>query len=173
MSGGAGHDGGGHPAGLDAGHDEHSRTGSANVWRARRCATPPSSDDRAEAVRLLRVLRPALDEHAASVFVEEASATGYTLMLLDDADGVAAALAGWRTLPTSRGRVLFLEDLVVDPARRHRGAARALLGRVAAEARATGCVRVELDTGVGNTSAQALYDGAGLSRVAVHYGLVV
>ncbi len=63
--------------------------------------------------------------------------------------------------------VCYLQDLFTDPARRNRGAARALIGAVAATARAAGSTRLYWLTQDHNETARALYD-----KVAKHTGFI-
>ncbi len=82
-------------------------------------------------------------------------------------------LAAWRLIPTSRGRVFFVEDLVVDPTRRRQGIAKMLMAHVTGLARELACQYVELDTGAHNAEARAFYESIGLRADAVHYGLAL
>ena len=61
----------------------------------------------------------------------------------------------------SASRVWILNDLLVLPEARRKGAARALLSSAAEFARADGALRLELETDHDNASAQALYRAMG------------
>lgn len=61
-------------------------------------------------------------------------------------------------------RKYLLNDLFVVPAARRSGAARALLVAAADFARAQGAASLSLSTGVGNTTAQRLYESLGWTR---------
>jgi GNAT superfamily N-acetyltransferase len=109
------------------------------------------------------------------MFLREAPTSGYELVLLeeDSQEREPAALGGFRVLPTSRGRILLLEDLVVAEEWRGFGAGAALMTWLEAEAADAHCARIELDTGRTNTAAQGFYSGLGMSAVAVHFSIDV
>lgn len=80
-------------------------------------------------------------------------------------DGEPAGCAFWhRSFTTARGReVMYLEDLSVLPAYQRRGIGRALLQRLAVEARDRGFPSIYWLTMGWNDKAQALYDQTGAS----------
>ncbi len=63
----------------------------------------------------------------------------------------------------------YLEDLFVDPARRQRGAGRALIEAVYREADARGCTRTYWATQEFNNTARALYDRIATKSPFVQY----
>ncbi|MGH8214537.1 MAG: GNAT family N-acetyltransferase [Rhodanobacteraceae bacterium] len=73
----------------------------------------------------------------------------------------------------SMRRVWVLNDLFVAPGARRRGVARALMEAARAFARASGALRLVLETAEDNRSAQALYESLGYRRDAGtrHYSL--
>lgn len=79
------------------------------------------------------------------------------------ADGVVVGYALWfTTFSTFLGRPgIWLEDLYVRPAQRHRGIGRALLQAVVDVARARGCGRVEWSVLDWNARAIAIYETFG------------
>jgi GNAT superfamily N-acetyltransferase len=83
--------------------------------------------------------------------------------LLAFVDGRPAGCAFWhRSFATSRGReVMYLEDLSVLPDYRRRGVARALLQRLAAEAKARGFPSIYWVMKDWNDGARALYAETG------------
>jgi ribosomal protein S18 acetylase RimI-like enzyme len=86
--------------------------------------------------------------------------------LLARVDGQPAGLAGAARLPkwdTRRG-FLFVDELLVLPAFRRRGVARALLARLEALARAQGLAGLRLLARPGNAAAQTLYTSAGFTQ---------
>jgi GNAT superfamily N-acetyltransferase len=99
---------------------------------------------------------------------------GHTWRLLLDPDGpihgfgarldsAAAPLVGiahylFHAHAWSPKQVCYLQDLFVDPALRNRGVGRALIERVAAEARARDCLRLYWTTKQDNAAARQLYD---------------
>jgi GNAT superfamily N-acetyltransferase len=63
----------------------------------------------------------------------------------------------------------YLEDLFVDPARRQKGAGRALIEAVYCEADARGCSRTYWQTEETNATARALYDRLATKTPFVQY----
>lgn len=88
-----------------------------------------------------------------------------SLVLLARIDGVAAGVAvaflGYSTFAAAP--LLNLHDFVVDPAFRGRGVARALLERLADEARSRGCCKMTLEVLENNHRARGIYVRAGFS----------
>lgn len=88
-----------------------------------------------------------------------------SLVLLSRLDGVAAGAAvsflGYSTFAAAP--LLNLHDFVVAPAFRGRGVARALLERLALEARARGCCKITLEVLENNVRARRIYERAGFS----------
>jgi GNAT superfamily N-acetyltransferase len=122
---------------------------------------------------LLRALRPALTEGEFDRFASEAHAQGLVFTAAYDARGHCAAVATHRVLATSRGRILFVDDLVTDPARRSAGIGTTLITHLAERARALGCRRVELDSGTANLPAHRFYHARRMSITALHFALDV
>jgi GNAT superfamily N-acetyltransferase len=67
------------------------------------------------------------------------------------------------------GSVCYLQDLYVDEAVRGQGAARAMIERVAQDARKRGSVRLYWHTQDGNTRARTLYDKVAQFRGFIRY----
>ncbi|MCX5197275.1 GNAT family N-acetyltransferase [Streptomyces sp. NBC_00249] len=120
---------------------------------------------------LIRVLRPALDAEGFARFAAEAQAQGLEFTAAYDAAGRCLGAAGHRVLATSRGRVLFVDDLVTDAGRRSGGIGERLLDGLKSLARARGCVRIELDSGVTNQRAHRFYHRHGLTISALHFAV--
>jgi ribosomal protein S18 acetylase RimI-like enzyme len=91
------------------------------------------------------------------------AATAGAFSLLAWQDGAAIGLANCFTgFSTFAARPLVnVHDIVVDPAHRGRGVARALFAAIEARARAIGAVRVTLEVLSGNEPARALYRSLG------------
>ena len=66
---------------------------------------------------------------------------------------------------TWQGRSMYLEDLYVQPAHRGRGLGTALLARVAAEAEAAGCARLDWSVLIWNEPAIRVYERLGAVRM--------
>lgn len=60
------------------------------------------------------------------------------------------------------GKILFLNDLWVEPDFRTRGVGQALMDKVKSLARETGCKRVDLQTDLKNKKARKLYENSGM-----------
>lgn len=120
---------------------------------------------------LIRALRPALTEEGFARFAAEASAQGLVFTAAYGPDGRCLAVAGHRILATSRGRMLFVDDLVTDPAERSTGVGARLMAELEQRARQADCTRIELDSGVANTSAHRFYHSRRMGIIALHFAL--
>jgi GNAT superfamily N-acetyltransferase len=135
--------------------------------------TPDAPQMSAHLRPLLRTLRPALTDDGFDRFAAEAHAQGLVFTAAYDAGGHCVAVATHRVLATSRGRILFVDDLVTDPARRSAGIGTTLLAHLSERARALGCRRVELDSGTTNLAAHRFYHARRLGITALHFALDV
>lgn len=118
----------------------------------------------------MQALRPRLqDAEELRTRIRRQQAQGYRL-LAAWRGGEAIGLAGYReTESLIYGRFVYVDDLVVrEDVRRERLGER-LLDAVAAEARRLGCVRLVLDTGLGNALAQRFYFRQGLLASGMHF----
>lgn len=122
---------------------------------------------------LMRALRPDLGQRAFTRFAAEAHTQGLVFTAAYDATGRCLAVSTHRILATSRGRVLFVDDLVTEPAHRARGVGALLVQELTALARAAGCARLELDSGVTNHAAHRFYHARRMDVVAMHFALDV
>jgi ribosomal protein S18 acetylase RimI-like enzyme len=87
---------------------------------------------------------------------------GFTAFVAEDGAAVVGmATCSQRVITGWNGPVLFLQDLFVEPDRRQHGIARALMARVAAQARDLGSPIVELTVRADNPAAQSFYRNAG------------
>ncbi|MET1116365.1 MAG: GNAT family N-acetyltransferase [Comamonas sp.] len=123
------------------------------------------------AAPLMRELRPQLDGEAdLAARVQRQRLQGYQLLGAFEADASLAALAGYRLQENLvYGRFLYVDDLVTAPARRGAGWGARLLRALERVARAEGCSRLVLDTGLANTRAQRFYLRAGLQTGALRF----
>lgn len=119
---------------------------------------------------LLLALRPQLSREAFRALIHDGGAQGARVLVACGADGQCVAAAIYRVLATSRGRVLFLDDLVTKPEARSHGVGAALLTRLEKAGREAGCERLELDSGVNNLGAHRFYHRHQLGIVALHFG---
>jgi GNAT superfamily N-acetyltransferase len=99
-------------------------------------------------------------------FLDPSEPMHAALALLDDAVVGMVHFIEHRSCWTA-GNYMYLQDLFTAPTARRRGAARALIEHVYAEATARGCSRVYWLTHESNADARALYD-----QVASYTGLV-
>ncbi len=98
-------------------------------------------------------------------------AAGYRLVYLEEAATIRA-VAGFRTLEMlSRGRFLYIEDLVTDVAARSRGYGNALFVWLVEQARLEGCTQVDLDSGVQRCGAHRFYFRQGMHIPSFHFVL--
>ena len=128
--------------------------------------------DEAEVLRLVRGL--AIYERAPdAVQTTEAmltetlfGASSQVFAFLAELDGQVVGLALWfMTYSTWTGRPsLYLEDLFVDDAARGQGVARALMTRLAQEAKARDCARMDWAVLDWNVDAMAFYERIGARR---------
>ncbi|MEV4603456.1 hypothetical protein AB0K15_39500 [Amycolatopsis sp. NPDC049253] len=81
---------------------------------------------------LLPLLRPALSGELFEELVTEGHDQGLRYLIACSPAGQPPAAAGYRTLVTSRGCVLFIDDLVTGEAARSQGVGARLLGELKA-----------------------------------------
>jgi len=94
---------------------------------------------------------------------------GFHLAALED-DGVVRAVAGYRFQEKLlSGQNLYVDDLVTDSTHRSRGHGRRLLSWLVTEARAHGCVQLELDSGVQRFDAHRFYFRERMHVSAYHF----
>ena len=106
------------------------------------------------------------DTAAARAFLQARFEHGQSVLFLAH-DGVTPV--GFTQLypsfsSVSLARVFILNDLFVAPTHRRAGVGTLLLDAAAGYARAMGAVRLSLNTDIGNTTAQALYEAKGWKR---------
>ncbi|MEU4232504.1 GNAT family N-acetyltransferase [Nonomuraea sp. NPDC026600] len=124
----------------------------------------------ADVAPLIRALRPALTREAYAEFAEEAHRQGLMFTAAYDPAGRCVGVAAHRVLATSRGRLLFVDDLITHPDLRSSGVGSRLLAELEVRARKAGCARIELDSGITNHGAHRFYHARGMSIVAFHFG---
>ncbi len=97
------------------------------------------------------------DEQKFVEQVERQRTGGYRMAFLEDASGVQA-VAGFRMSESLfAGRFCYVDDLVTNGTGRSLGYGGALLDWLVAEARAAGCAKLELDSGVQRFAAHRFY----------------
>ncbi|MGH6675305.1 MAG: GNAT family N-acetyltransferase, partial [Xanthobacteraceae bacterium] len=121
---------------------------------------------------LMRQLRPHLTSEAE--FVERwrrQTADGYRILALW-ADRIPRALAGYRVQENMiHGRFLYLDDLVSREDERRQGNGGRLLEHLKAEARALGCAKLVLDSGLNNVLGHRFYYRHGLLATALRFNI--
>lgn len=118
---------------------------------------------------VVRQLRPNLDEAEFLDRVERQREDGYRLVYVE-ADGEPVAVAGFRVLEIlSRGRFLYVDDLVTREGRRGEGFGTRLLEWLEDHARERGCRCVDLDSGFGRKRAHRFYLDQGMEIASLHF----
>lgn len=127
------------------------------------------SDLRA-AYPVMRELRPQLASEADFLArVERMRAQGYRLVGAFDGEALVA-LAGYRLQENLvYGAFLYVDDLITVESRRGGQWGARLLHALDRVARAQGCARLVLDTGLGNARAQRFYFREGLYSGALRF----
>lgn len=107
---------------------------------------------------VMRQLRPHFEEEAAFVAqVERQRRADYRIAFIEDDSGVRA-VAGYRFSESLyAGRFCYVDDLVTNEPARLLGYGGELFDWLVAEARAVGCGRLELDSGVQRFAAHRFY----------------
>ncbi|MFT2020530.1 GNAT family N-acetyltransferase [Streptomyces sp. 796.1] len=119
---------------------------------------------------LIRTLRPGLTEDAFTTFATRAHAQGLVFTAGYDPVGTCLAVATHRVLATSRGLLLYVDDLVTAEHARSGGVGARMFAVLEARARAAGCTRIELDSGVTNHHAHRFYHAHRMAITALHFG---
>ena len=124
-------------------------------FRIEEAVTPESV---ARCFPVMRQLRTHFEDE--KIFVEQVERQrrdGYRMAFLEDGQEVRA-VAGYRLMESLfSGRFCYVDDLVTDTTGRSLGYGGALLDWLAATARAAGCKKLELDSGVQRFAAHRFY----------------
>lgn len=122
---------------------------------------------------VLAQLRPHLDAQTFVAQVQRQIEGGYRLAYLDD-DGGVRAVAGYRVIEMlSRGRFLYVDDLVTDRDTRSRGYGDAFFDWLLDQARAEGCRQLDLDSGVQRSEAHRFYFRKRMQVASFHFSIPV
>ncbi|MGH7898889.1 MAG: GNAT family N-acetyltransferase [Candidatus Binatia bacterium] len=125
----------------------------------------------ARCFRVMHQLRPDLDEASFVATVRRQQSSGYRLAFLAEKQEVRA-VAGFRLLENLvSGRLLYVDDLVTDEARRSQGHGKALFEWLVRSAREQGCLYLELDSGVQRFAAHRFYLTNRMIIAAHHFRL--
>lgn len=116
----------------------------------------------AQSYPVMKVLRPHLEREGYVDKIRRQQEQGYTLVAVFDQSGDISALAGYRFAEyMAWGKVLYLDDLITDPAKLKQGYAGALLDWLEKEGRHNLCDELHLDTGHQRLDAHRLYHKKG------------
>lgn len=118
---------------------------------------------------LLHVLRPRLTPEAFGELLREGAPQGLKVLTAWDGPGRCVGAALYRVLATSRGQVLFVDDLVTAASVRSNGVGAALFAALEHRGRAAHCQRVELDSGLANQAAHRFYYRQRMEASAMHF----
>ena len=111
------------------------------------------------------------DEEKFIAQVERQRAGGYRMAFLEDSSAVRA-VAGYRFSESLyAGRFCYVDDLVTAATGRSLGFGGALLDWLVAEARAAGCKKLELDSGVQRFAAHRFYLAKRMIISSHHFSL--
>lgn len=122
---------------------------------------------------VLSLLRPHLDSETFVADARQQMEGGYRLVYLEDA-GSVRGVAGYRVLEMfSRGRFLYVDDLVTDAESRSRGYGDALFDWLVDRAKEEGCQRLDLDSGVQRSGAHRFYFRKRMRVASFHFTLPV
>lgn len=109
------------------------------------------------------------DQFVAQVQLQQLQ--GYQLACLGDGDEVLS-LAGFRIMDRlSRGKVMYIDDLVTAQDRRSRGYGSRLFDWLVKHAAAQGCIEMHLDSGVQRFAAHRFYCARRMHISAHHFSL--
>ena len=85
-------------------------------------------------------------------------------------DGGCVAVAGWRVMRnTHLGKVLYIDDLVVDAGHRSRGYGAKMLEMLKEQAKSLGVQAIDLDSGVQRHAAHRFYMSNGFIISSYHF----
>ncbi|MHB8742147.1 MAG: GNAT family N-acetyltransferase [Sulfuricaulis sp.] len=116
-------------------------------------------------------LRTHLNATEFTARVQNQQAMGYRLAYLEES-GAVHSVAGFRFFETlSRGKILYLDDLVTASAYRARGQGGRLFDWLVAQARENHCAELHLDSGVQRFAAHRFYLTRRLDITAHHFAL--
>ena len=120
--------------------------------------------------RVMRQLRPQIAENVYLATVRRMMQTdGYLQAAVFDGDTVVA-VTGYRFMETLyAGKTLYVDDLNTDDTRRSRGHGKMLMDWLKHEAKARGCVQLQLDSGVQREQTHRFYFREGLTINCYHF----
>jgi GNAT superfamily N-acetyltransferase len=134
----------------------------------------PEDPALADALPVLRELRPHLDLAMLQQIYAEGWPQGLRFTAAFDDEGTCMAVAGWRVMATTvAGRKLYVDDLVTSDRSRSHGYGAALLSHLKAAARENGCTALELDSGSQRARAHRFYFREGMFISSFHFRIAI
>jgi len=132
--------------------------------------TLTTDDEILAARRVMRQLRPQISEEAYLETVRRMMRTdGYLQAAVFEGDTVVA-VTGYRFMEMLyAGKTLYVDDLNTDETRRSQGHGTTLMDWLKREARARGCVQLQLDSGVQREQTHRFYFREGLTINCHHF----
>ena len=119
----------------------------------------------------MRELRPHIAAADFAPLVLQQQTEGYQIAFLE-LDGAVRSVAGFRIFNLLfSGRTLYVDDLVTHDSDRSRGFGGALFDWLVNYAKAQGCERFTLDSGVQRFAAHRFYLNRGMDITAHHFDL--
>jgi GNAT superfamily N-acetyltransferase len=107
---------------------------------------------------IMKVLRPHLSEELFINNYQTQTLQHYKIAVVIDESGDYCALAGYRFCNfMAWGKLIYLDDLITDPAKLRRGYAGALLDWLEEEGKRNHCDALHLDSGYQRLDAHRLY----------------
>lgn len=119
--------------------------------------------------RLVRELRPHLDEDGFVARVEAQRADGFHLLVAWSEDQPVGAVGYRFGAKLAWGEHCYVDDLIVDPTRRSRGVGHALMAEVRRRAIERGCEELHLDSRRERSDAHRFYEREGLAPASLHF----
>ena len=137
-------------------------------------AEAQSAGEIARCFAVMRQLRTHVENEEKFVEqVQRQRATGFRMAFVEEGERVRA-VAGYRVSESLfAGRFCYVDDLVTDEAARSLGYGGALFDWLVAEARAAGCGRLELDSGVQRFAAHRFYLTKRMTITSHHFSLTL
>ena len=134
-------------------------------------AVAESDEAIARSFGVMRQLRTHLVEQDFVATIRRQQRGGFRLAYLEEG-GEVCAVAGFRVIDNLfAGRILYVDDLVTDSARRSMGHGKALLDWLVGEARKERCRSLELDSGVQRFDAHRFYLANRMAISSHHFRL--
>ncbi|MCK6603164.1 MAG: GNAT family N-acetyltransferase [Bacteroidetes bacterium] len=114
-------------------------------------------------------LRPHLTESEFVSRVQIQKQEGYHLVFLEE-NGEIRAVGGYRfATMLSRGRFMYIDDLVTDEPYRAHGHGLKMMAWMIQKARDAGCSQIDLDSGIQRKESHEFYQKHGMSLISWHF----